>query len=152
VSRYKPSTVPPRDLGDADYRALADFRRRLRTFLAFSEQAARDVGLEPRQHQLLLALRGLPEGSDPSVQVLAEHLVLKHHTVVELLDRLETAKLVRRGRAVDDRRRACIEITPHGLELLRQLTTSHLDELGSEAPALVGALGGVLRAARKRTR
>lgn len=138
-----------RDLSDAHYRSLADFRRQLRTFLAFSEAAARDVGLEPRQHQLLLALRGLPAGAEPSVQTLADHLVLKHHTVVELLDRLETGGYVRRERAADDRRRAQIALTPRGADILRQLSDAHLDELRLLAPELVGALHGVLRASRR---
>jgi DNA-binding MarR family transcriptional regulator len=106
--------------------------------------------MEPRQHQLLLALRGLPEGAEPTVQVLAERLVLRHNTVVELIDRLEQAGLVRRGRDADDRRRALITITARGAELLRKLTAAHLDELRSLAPALVGSLNGALRASRSR--
>ena len=142
--------MPDRDLSDADYRALASFRHQLRRFLAFSESAARSVGLEPRQHQLLLALRGLPVDTPPSVQVLADRLVLKHHTVVELLDRLEQAGLVRRDRAADDRRRACVSLTPRALELLKKLSSAHLGELRSFAPELVGTLNGVLRASRGR--
>ncbi|HEY5952635.1 MAG TPA: MarR family transcriptional regulator [Kofleriaceae bacterium] len=139
-----------RDLSLADYRALADFRFQLRRFIAFSESAARVVGVEPRQHQLLLALRGLPENVEPTVQVLAERLVLRHNTVVELLDRLEAEGLIRRGRSPDDRRRAVVAITPRGMELLGKLSASHLDELRSLAPALVGSLNGVLRASRSR--
>ena len=141
-------TVP--DLSDADFRALATFRHQLRRFIAFSESAARVVGLEPRQHQLLLALRGLPEDLEPTVQVLADRLVLKHHTVVELLDRLEAAELVRRDRSPDDRRRARITLTARGSELLRELSAAHLAELQLRAPELVGALNGVLRASRRR--
>ena len=139
-----------RDLSVLDYRALADFRHQLRRFIAFSENAARAVGLEPRQHQVLLALRGLDDGVEPTVQVLADKLVLRHNTVVELLDRLEAEGLIRRGRAVDDRRRAIVSITARGDELLRKLSDSHLDELRSLAPALVGSLNGVLRASRSR--
>ncbi len=138
------------DVTDADYRALAGFRRQLRSFLAFSEAAARGVGLEPRQHQLLLAVRGLPPGVEPSVQVLAEHLALRHHTVVELLDRLEAGGLIRRERVPEDRRRARIAITPRGAELLRKLSSAHLDELRSLAPALVASLDQVLRASKGR--
>ena len=138
------------DLSDADYRALAGFRRELRAFLGFSELAARGVGLEPRQHQLLLALRGLPEDSQPSVQSLADHLALKHHSVVELLDRLEAAGLVRRDRAPDDRRRARIALSARGSELLRRLSQAHFDELSQRAPALVSALTRVIRASRVR--
>ena len=138
------------DVTEDDYRALAGFRRTLRAFLAFSEKAARDVGIEPRQHQLLLALRGLPDDKPPSVQVLAEQLSLKHHSVVELLDRLEDAGLIRRDRALDDRRRSRIVMTARGAELLRRLSRAHLDELRDRAPALVNALTRVLRASRGR--
>jgi DNA-binding MarR family transcriptional regulator len=140
-----------RDINQDDYRALAEFRHQLRRFIAFSESAARKVGLEPRQHQVLLALRGLPDNVEPTVQVLADRLVLKHHTVVELLDRLEAEGLIRRNRSTDDRRRAVIAISARGLELLRKLSDSHLDELRSLAPALVGSLNGVLRPSRSRT-
>lgn len=139
-----------RDIDLSDYRALADFRHQLRRFIAFSETAARNVGLEPRQHQLLLALRGLPEDTEPTVQVLADRLVLRHHTVVELLDRLEAEGLIRRTRALDDRRRVVISMTPRGQELLGKLSRAHLDELRSLAPALVGSLHGALRATRSR--
>jgi DNA-binding MarR family transcriptional regulator len=133
---------------NADYEALAKFRHQLRRFLAFSESAAREVGLEPRQHQLLLVLKGLPADVEPSVQVLADQLVLRHHTVVELLDRLEASGLIRRNRAPDDRRRAIIQLTPRGIELLQKLSAAHLEELRMQAPALVGVLNGVLRASR----
>ena len=135
------------DLSDTDYRALAGFRKQLRAFVAFSEDAARKVGLEPRQHQLLLALRGLDD--EPSVGALAQHMALKHHTVVELLDRLEVAGLIKRERAADDRRRAQIAITERGRDLLRKLSRAHLDELRERAPALVSSLTLVLRASRR---
>lgn len=137
------------DLGEREFRALARFRHQLRRFLGFSEAAARRVGLEPRQHQLLLALRGLPEGAEPTVQTLADQLVLKHHTVVGLLDRSEAAGLIRRRRSTADRRRAHIALTRRGTELLRRLTTAHVDELQQLAPALVGSLDAALRAARR---
>jgi DNA-binding MarR family transcriptional regulator len=137
------------DIGDPDYRALADLRYQLRKFLAFSEETARGIGLEPRQHQLLLAVRGLPENVEPTVAVLAERMALRHHTVVELLDRLETAGLARRTRVPNDRRRANVSITSRGLELLRKLSLSHRDELRTSAPALVASLGRVLRTAKK---
>lgn len=137
------------DLGDADYRALADFRYQLRRFLAFSEQSAREIGLEPRQHQLLLTIRGMPEGTEPTIAAVAERMALRHHTVVELLDRLETAGFARRTRDPDDRRRAHVTITSRGQELLRKLSISHRDELRTSAPALVASLGRVLRTAKK---
>ena len=143
--------VARNDLSDADYRALARFRYQLRKFISFSESAARQVGLEPRQHQLLLSLRGLPEGQEPSVLTLADQLVLRHNTVVELIDRLEAAGYVRRTRTEDDRRVTRVSITALGSEVLRRLSAAHLEELRTQAPALVGALNGVLRATRTRT-
>ncbi len=142
--------MPSDDVSDDDYRSLAEFRFAMRRFLAFSENAARTHGLEPRQHQLLLALRGLPDGADPTVQVLAERLSLKHHSVVELLDRLEANNLIKRTRATDDRRRARITLTARGAELLRKLSRAHLDELRAHAPSLVSALTRVLRSSRTR--
>lgn len=137
------------ELSDPDYRALADFRYVLRKFLAFSEQTARDVDIEPKQHQLLLAVRGLPEGQEPTVQVIAERMSLRHHTVVELVDRLEKAGLCRRSRDDNDRRKVHVIITNRGSDLLRKLSVAHAEELRQTAPKLVAALGRVLRAQKK---
>jgi DNA-binding MarR family transcriptional regulator len=132
------------DLRDADYRALADFRHQLRVFLAFSEVRARAAGIEPQQHQLLLGLRGLPAEVAPTVGALAERLALRHHTVVELADRLERRKLIRRRRDPSDRRVVHLAITAKGGDLLRRLTLAHRDELARSGPALVRALRRVL--------
>ena len=137
------------ELSDPDYRALADFRYVLRKFLAFSEQTARDVDIEPKQHQLLLAVRGLPEGHEPTVQVIAERMSLRHHTVVELVDRLEKAGLCRRSRDDNDRRKVHVIITNRGSDLLRKLSVAHAEELRQTAPKLVAALGRVLRTQKK---
>jgi DNA-binding MarR family transcriptional regulator len=134
----------PPVLRDADYRALADFRHQLRVFLAFSEAHARAAGVEPQQHQLLLALRGLPPEVEPTVGALAERLALRHHTLVELVDRLERKKLIRRRRDAADRRVVHLAITAKGDDLLRRLTLSHRDELARSGPALVRALRRVL--------
>jgi DNA-binding MarR family transcriptional regulator len=135
----------PSDLLDRDYAALADFRHQLRRFLAFSEARARSAGLEPRQHQLLLALRGLRADVQPSVGALAERLLLRPHTVVGLVDRLARRGLVRRARASGDRRRVHLELTRRGHDRLRSLSLAHRAELASAGPALVAALRKVLR-------
>lgn len=137
--------MPPDPLDDRDYAALGDFRHQLRRFLAFSEARARAVGLEPRQHQLLLALRGLPADTAPTVAALAERLILRHHTVVELVDRLEGRRLVRRTRATEDRRQTRLAITARGQALLARLTLEHRDELATTGPALVTALRRTLK-------
>lgn len=132
-------------LRDSEYRALADFRFQLRRFLAFSEEKARGVSLEPRHHQLLLAVRGLPPGTPPTVSAVAERLLLRHHTVVGLVDRLQQRGLIRRDRAAEDRRQVRLTITPRGEDLLHGLSIAHRDELAILGPALVTALRRVLR-------
>lgn len=125
----------------ATYRALAEFRYQIRRFLHFSEQAARTAGLEPRQHQLLLALKGLPAGEAATIQVIAERLQLRHHSTVELVDRLETRGLVRRRRNPKDRRQVFIDLTVRGEAILRQLSVHHLTELRAIWSALGHAPG-----------
>ena len=130
------------DLTAGDYQALAEFRYQIRRFLRFSEQAARRAGLEPRQHQLLLAVKA-HEG-EPSVGELAERLQLRHHSVVELIDRLAEHAMVERSRAEADRRHVCVRLTRQGEGVLRRLSLDHRAELQSAGRALVGALEAVL--------
>ena len=124
----------------ADYESLAEVRYQLRRFLHFSEQAAREAGLEPQQHQLMLALKGLPEGMRPRVGELAERLQIKHHSAVELINRLASASWVRRHRAGGDRREVLLELTPKGDRILRKLSQHHRAELRKRGPALIAAL------------
>jgi DNA-binding MarR family transcriptional regulator len=126
-------------LSDADYRLLAEFRHQLRRFLAFSEQRAKEAGLQPQQHQLLLALRAVAPDT-PTVGYLAQRLVLRHHSTVELVDRLEERGLVRRVRAPEDRRQARVNITADGEKVLLELTVAHRAELQRSAPSLVEVL------------
>lgn len=123
-----------------DYRALAELRHQIRRFLAFSEREARAAGLEPQQHQLLLAVKGLPAGSRPTIGTLAERLVLRHHTVVGLVDRLVAARLAVRRRDAEDGRTIHVCITPRGERLLRRLSLTHRAELRTAGPALAAAL------------
>src|SRR5690242_1957143 len=120
----------------AEYRALAAFRYEIRRFLRFSERAARSAGLEPQQHQLLLALKGLPEGGHATIGVLADRLQIEHHSAVELVDRMAAHDLVRRVRAEDDRRSVRVEMTERGDAALGLLSVFHRTELRSVAPAL----------------
>src|SRR5689334_2883021 len=96
--------MPDRRVTAAEYRALAEFRYRVRCFLRFSEAAARSAGLAPQQHQLLLAVRGTRGNDAPTIGALAERLQLRHHSTVELVDRMEARGLVRRARRGGDRR------------------------------------------------
>lgn len=132
------------DIAAQEYQALAEFRYQLRRFLRFSEEAARAVGLEPQQHQLLLALKGLPEERTASVGELAERLQILHHSTVELIDRMVERGLVARARDRNDQRRVIINLTPAGEDVLRKLTLLHHAELRSTGPALVRALIALL--------
>jgi DNA-binding MarR family transcriptional regulator len=124
----------------ADYRALADFRYQLRRFLRFSEDAARDAGLEPRQHQLLLAVKGMPDGVAATMGAVAERLQLHQHSVVELVDRMEERRLVQRLPGPGDRRQVLIAVTARGDTLLARLSAAHRAEMRSIGPRLRRAL------------
>ena len=123
-----------------DYESLAELRYQICRFLHFSEQASRAVGLKPRQHQLMLALKGLPKGTRPRIGELAERLQICHHSTVELTNRLSLGGYVRRHRAGEDRREVLLSLTPKGEKVLRELSLHHRAELRSRGPALVAAL------------
>jgi DNA-binding MarR family transcriptional regulator len=124
---------------DRDYQALLRFRFALRRFLAFSEQAAAGEGLTTQQHQLLLAVRGHPDEA-PTTSALAELLVLKNNSAVELIDRAEAAGLVERHADVDDGRRQRIALTDAGRAHVARLTQANLGELRRLHDELVSAL------------
>jgi len=116
-------------LSKSDYERLAQFRYLVRSFLAFSETAARRAGLTARQHQALLAIKGYPERQRVSVGELAERLGLRHHSVVGLLDRLASHGLIRRRTSTGDRRQVLIELTPKAETMLEHLSRAHRAEL-----------------------
>jgi DNA-binding MarR family transcriptional regulator len=128
----------------SDYRLLASFRHEMRKFLAFSERAARAAGVEPQQHQLLLALRGLPDELRPTIGTLAERLCVQPHTAVALADKLEEEGLVERERGAEDRREVLLRMTPAGDVLLRGLSALHRQQLAVVGPAMVSALQAIL--------
>jgi DNA-binding MarR family transcriptional regulator len=127
-----------------EYRALAEFRYQLRRFLRFSEEASRAVGLVPQQHQLLLALKGLPDDRMPTVGELAERLQIQHHSTVELIDRMVERDLLERTRDEADQRRVIVRLTPHGEDVLRDLSLLHQEELRTNGPDLVQSLLALL--------
>lgn len=128
----------------ADYRSLAEFRYQIRLFLSFSEHAARAAGMEPQQHQLLLAIKGLPPDRRPTIKALAERLCVQHHTVVALVDQVEARKLVRRKRHAKDRREILLVLTAQGARILRGLSVLHRDQLRVVGPTLVEALASIV--------
>ena len=133
----------------SEYQALADFRYQLRRFVRFAEEAARQAGLEPQHHQLMLAIKGRPAEEEPRIAYLAERLQIQHHSAVELVDRLVRKGLVKRTRAQQDRREVHVQLTPRGERILGQLTLHTRAELQSAAPALVAALGELTSPPRK---
>lgn len=133
-----------REVSAAGYRQLAEFRYRIRQFLHLSEEAVRSKGIEPQQNQVLLAIKGLPEGSRPTVRTLSQRLCLRHHSTVELIDRLVEHGAVARQHSDLDRREVLIELTPHGEELLHQLSILLWQELRVSGPALSESLSAVL--------
>ena len=136
------------DAGSPNYQAMAELRYQIRRFLRFSEQAARNAGLEPQQHQLLLALKGLPGGTKPTIGALAERVQLQHHSTVELIDRLAARGLLVRLRSTDDRRQVLIKLTAEGEAILKELSLFHLEELQSVGPTVVEVLTGLFREER----
>ncbi len=116
-------------VSDGEYRALAQFRRALRSFLHFSEEAARSAGLTPSQHQLLLAIRGADTEQPPAIGDIADWMKLRHHSTVELVNRAEHSGLVTRIPDPADHRRQRLILTDLGEARLDTLSTLHREEL-----------------------
>jgi DNA-binding MarR family transcriptional regulator len=123
-----------------DYATLARFRHELRKFLAFSEEAATAAGLTSQQHQAMLAMRGLSQEGTLSIGELAEILILRHHSAVELVDRLGKIGMVERLPDPTDGRRVLVRLTPTGEERLHGLSATHMKELAAIGPALTEML------------
>jgi len=134
-----------RDLSLDQYRDLAEFRRQIRQFLHFSETTAKEHGLEPQQHQLLLAVHGLPQDVKPTIRELASRLFIQHHSAVELINRLVNTGAVSRHPGTEDRREVLVQLTPAGRATLRRLAVAHREELERSGPELARAISIVLR-------
>jgi DNA-binding MarR family transcriptional regulator len=122
-----PQSRAQQGLSDTDFQRLLEFRDGLRRFLHWSEERAHEAGMTPAQHQLLLAVRG--HGATPSMGDLAAHLLLRHHSTVELVDRAERAGLVRRVTDDVDHRVVRVALTDEGERRLHALAEAHLQEL-----------------------
>lgn len=128
----------------AQYRLLAEMRFHIRRYLQFSEHVARTHGIEPQQHQLMLTIKGLPPNTIPTVSALANRLCLRHHSTVELINRLVERGAAVRKPSTQDRRQVLVELTPHGEDLLANLNAHHCQELQTFAPELVSQLSTTL--------
>jgi DNA-binding MarR family transcriptional regulator len=125
--------APP---GAVDYHALARFRYQLRLFLAFRETAAQELGLTPRQHQALLGIKGFAGPGPASIGDLARFLLIRHHTAVELVNRMTKLGLLSRVADADDGRRVLVRLTKKGEQRLQALSSTHIEELRSVNRAL----------------
>jgi DNA-binding MarR family transcriptional regulator len=124
------------ELTDEDYRRLLEFRDGVRRYLHHLESQAGRLGITPAQHQILLAVRGHPGPKAPSIRELSTHMLLRHHSMVELIDRAERAGLVQRWQDPDDHRVVRVALTKLGNEKLHRLSAAHMDELSRLIPRL----------------
>jgi DNA-binding MarR family transcriptional regulator len=135
--------VTPVRLGDREYRELLAFRTGLRRFLRWSDEQAASAGLTGQQHQLLLAIRGHEGPGQATIGDVAEHLLLRHHSAVELVDRAEQGGLVQRVVDDEDRRVVRLDLTGKGRRLLDRLTAAHVEELTRLAPVIARLVDGL---------
>jgi DNA-binding MarR family transcriptional regulator len=127
-------------ISDTEYRALAELRYRIRHFIQEGDAAAQRSNLEPQQYLMLLAIRGLPQGAVATIRTLAERMALKHHSAVELIDRLESHRLVRRSRSEGDKREVRVSLLPQGSKLLDRVVRERISELKASGVALADAI------------
>ena len=137
-------TVTATQLSTREFQALAEFRFQIRRFQRFSEDQARAGGIEPQQHQLLLAIKGLPDGVKPTIGELASRMLIRHHSAVELVDRLAEHGAVERMATEEDHRQVLVRLTRKGETLLHSLSVAHHDELLDRGPELMKSLRKVL--------
>jgi len=121
-------------------RTLAEFRFQMRKFLSYSEMASERAGIAAQQYQLMQVIAAMPEGQRASIGYLAERMILRHNSMVELVDRAERAGLVRREHDEKDLRRSLVLLTPHGDAILKRLVSEHLIELAPRCESLLSAL------------
>src|SRR5205809_3898666 len=135
--------VTRREAGAAspvDYETLAELRYQIRLFMRRREDAARAAGIEPQQYLLLLQLKGLEDRGPTTVGALAERLQIRHHSAVELVDRLVERDMVARRRDSIDRREVSVTLRPAGEAVLRKLALYSMEVLRTEGPELVQVL------------
>lgn len=129
-------------MANLDYTALLNFRTALRRFNRWSEDQAAAVGLTHTQHQLLLAIKGHPDPQGPTIGDVADYLVIRHHSAVELVGRTEALGVVTRSKDGDDARIVRLALTPEGERSIEALTELHLSELKALGPKLRPVLDG----------
>ncbi len=134
------SAEPELKVPQAELRTLAEFRYQLRRFLSFSEIVTEQRGIAAQQYQLIQVIAAVPDGQNASITYLAERMVLRHNSTVELVDRAERAGLVVREPDENDLRRSLVRLTPAGSKMLQELAVEHLNELAPRCDDLIRAL------------
>lgn len=139
-----PHPTAPATVSDSDYARLLAVRTGLRRFERWSAEEAGKQGLTASQHQLLLAVRGDSTPGGPTIGRVAEYLLIRHHSAVELADRTENAGLIMRVRDAEDHRAVRLRLSPLGEAILAKLTSAHVEELARLTPlfeSMIGTLG-----------
>ena len=144
----EPHQPPSTPIDEAGYARLAELRASIRGYLAWAEERARENGMTPAQVQLALAVRSHAEPAGPTLTELAATLLLRHHSVVGLVDRAQDAGLVRRERDPEHQSRVRVRLTPEGAERLETLSVLHLGWLAEFGPHLAQIWGSFSRSAR----
>lgn len=139
--RRSPQSGSSAPLAETDWARLADLRAGIRRYLAWAEQRAREHDMTPAQVQLALAVRSHPDPAGPTLSDLADTLLLRHHSVVGLVDRAQEAGLVRRERDPEHPSRVRVRLTPDGAERLEALSALHVAWLGEHGRELAGLWG-----------
>ena len=134
----------PGKITENEYRALGELRHLIRKFVQEGDVTAKQAGLEPQQYLLLLAIRGLPSGQEATISTLADRLSLRHHSTVELIDRMEAHGYVKRIRGREDRRQVLVSLQARGAKLLERVVEQRIIELRSNGRALVAAISALL--------
>ncbi|MGB2637035.1 MAG: MarR family transcriptional regulator [Candidatus Acidiferrum sp.] len=134
----------PEKITETEYQALGELRYLIRRFLQEGDVKAKQAGLEPQQYLLLLAVRGLPSGEEATISTLANRLSLRHHSTVELIDRMESHGYVKRIRGREDRRQVLVSLQPKGERLLERVVEQRIIELRANGRALVAAISSLL--------
>ena len=133
---------PSADTAGTDYASLLEFRTALRRFNHWSELQAKAVGLTHAQHQLLLAVKGHRGSQEPTIGDVADYLLLRHHSAVELVNRAQAGDLIERHRDTSDGRIVRLRLTSKGEKCLEQLTALHVAELQQLGPLLQDVIDG----------
>ena len=135
-------------LRTGDYAQLAAFRHALRKFLRFSEMAAGDAGITGQHYQAMLVVRACPDQARVTINDLAQQLLIKHNSAVELVDRLVEQDLLKREASPRDRRKVELSLTARGRNVLAKLAAVHRGELHRIGPVLERFFADLSRPAR----